>query len=113
MIFCLSKGEYTLFLLICSILGSTLGFLRFNYAPSKILMGDGGSYLLGINIALFALTIFQIPNLNIQSELFSTDILTPSIILCIPILDSIRVSINRLRKGFSLSFQIGLTYITY
>tara|TARA_B100000886_G_scaffold340525_1_gene310835 strand:- start:5270 stop:6352 length:1083 start_codon:yes stop_codon:yes gene_type:complete len=104
MIFCLSKGEYTLFLLTCSILGSTLGFLRFNHAPSKILMGDGGSYLLGINIALFGLAIFSTSSLNSQSKFVLTDILTPSIILCIPILDSIRVSINRIIKGYSPFF---------
>ena len=103
MIFSLSQGEHTLFLLLCAIIGSSLGFLRFNQAPSKILMGDGGSYLLGINSALFSLTIFNSSNQSITSN-FSTDLFTPSLILCIPVLDSIRVCISRLLKGVSPFF---------
>ena len=101
MIFALERGDFTLFLLICSILGTSIGFMRFNAYPSKILMGDGGSYLIAINIALLTLTIFTSSNQNSNSELIATDIITPFIVLALPILDSIRVCLNRIKGGYS------------
>ena len=45
------NGNFEIAILSIIIIGTCLGFLRFNYKPSKILMGDGGSYFLGINLA--------------------------------------------------------------
>lgn len=44
-------GEKSISLLIACILGSLIGYLRFNFHPAKIFMGDSGSLALG---ALFA-----------------------------------------------------------
>lgn len=97
LIFSLSQENLTLFILICSTLGASLGFLRFNIYPSKILMGDGGSYFQGINLALFSIILFTIPSQEIiDSKVVSLDIVTPLLILALPILDSIRVFFNRL-----------------
>ncbi len=104
LLFILAKANCTLFILICSLLGASIAFLRFNSFPSKILMGDGGSYFLGINIALFSLTIFNSSNHNIYSEVLFYDLMTPFLILALPILDSIRVCLDRIRNGYSPFF---------
>ena len=39
------------------LLGSTLGFLAFNYAPARIFMGDVASGLLGLLVAIASLTL--------------------------------------------------------
>ena len=97
---CLEKLHFIY--LICSTIGASLGFLRFNIYPSKILMGDGGSYFQGINLALFSIILFNIPNQEaINSKVVFLDIITPSLILALPIIDSIRVFFNRLINGHS------------
>ena len=40
---------------ISKLVGSTLGFLKYNFYPAKLIMGDGGSYFLGFNIACIGL----------------------------------------------------------
>lgn len=51
LIFTLLNGETNLSIFIFAILGGLIGYLRFNYHPAKIFMGDSGSVALG---ALFA-----------------------------------------------------------
>ena len=51
-IFALSTDRHIAILLVC-ILGGLLGYLRYNFHPAKIFMGDSGSLALG---ALFAST---------------------------------------------------------
>ena len=74
--------------------GSCLGFLKFNFYPSKIIMGDGGSYFLGF--VLSSLTLIGLGYEN-KSLYFHLSIL----ILFIPLFDMSRVILVRLIKGNS------------
>ena len=79
------------------IVGSCLGFLPHNLENSyekKIIMGDGGSYLIGCGLAILSIQIpiFQNRPLNV---------FYPLIFLAHPILDMVNVIINRLIKGKS------------
>ena len=51
LIFAFIAKEYSLVLIIASVLGGLLGYLYFNFFPAKVFMGDSGSLALG---ALFA-----------------------------------------------------------
>ncbi|MDO4197773.1 MAG: phospho-N-acetylmuramoyl-pentapeptide-transferase [Erysipelotrichaceae bacterium] len=51
LVFTLIAKEYHVSLFICCILGGLTGYLKFNFHPAKIFMGDSGSVALG---ALFA-----------------------------------------------------------
>ena len=51
LIFAFIVKEYSLVLIIASVLGGLLGYLYFNFFPAKVFMGDSGSLALG---ALFA-----------------------------------------------------------
>ena len=53
---CLSLQEYSLVAFSVALLGSMLGFLKFNYNPAKVFMGDTGSLAVGGIIAGLALT---------------------------------------------------------
>ncbi len=72
-------------------IGSTLGFLVFNFAPAKIFLGDSGSYFLGLIIAVIALLGFKGTTL--------TSLIIPLIILIIPIFDTLFAILRRLLKG--------------
>jgi UDP-GlcNAc:undecaprenyl-phosphate GlcNAc-1-phosphate transferase len=69
--------------------GGLLGFLRFNYPPAKIYMGDGGAYFMG----------FLIAELGIVSSNKGTvvaSLVAPAFVLALPIVD---VSLAILRRG--------------
>lgn len=84
-----SMGNIPIALISFMMLGSTLGFLIFNFYPAKIFMGDTGSLFLGYMISVIAVTgLFK------NVALFS--LLVPIIILAIPILDTLFAIIRRI-----------------
>lgn len=106
--FYISNQSWDILLLSLSLCGSIVGFLRYNIYPAKILMGDGGSYLLGSNIAIasiYKLTTKKeylelINNKIIQNlDIFSINIAL--VIMFIPIADMTFVILNRIIKGKS------------
>ena len=56
--------QFTLFIfpsVVCAIvLGAVLGFLRYNFYPAKIFLGDGGALFLGFLVACMAIRSSQI-----------------------------------------------------
>jgi len=82
------------FVLCLIMLGSTLGFLFYNFNPATIFMGDTGSMFLGFMIAVIALLGFKTATL--------TSFLVPILILFIPILDTLLAILRRLIKGESI-----------
>lgn len=78
--------------LLCSALvGSLLGFLRYNFHPARIFMGDTGALLLG-----FLLGVMSI--LSASKSTSGVAILIPITAMGIPILDTIAAISRRLRK---------------
>ncbi|MCP3031449.1 undecaprenyl/decaprenyl-phosphate alpha-N-acetylglucosaminyl 1-phosphate transferase [Halobacillus sp. A1] len=69
------------------VLGSTLGFLLFNFYPAKIFMGDTGALFLGFMIAVLSLLGFK------NVTLFS--FIIPIIILGVPISDTLFAILRR------------------
>ena len=71
-------------------LGSTLGFLRYNFNPAKIFMGDSGSMFLGYVLSVAAL---------IGSDKEKSGLLIimaiPVLVLAVPIFDTIFVTLAR------------------
>ena len=63
-----------------------LGFLWFNFAPARIFLGTGGAWLLAYNIATLAI-------------LSPAKIATALLVLALPILDSVWIVAERLRRG--------------
>ena len=74
-------------------LGAALGFLRWNFNPAKIFMGDGGAMFLGFLMATLGLKIRP------DGALFPLTWLVPVLILGVPIFDTTLVSISRARRG--------------
>src|SRR5215472_7857900 len=51
------NGQTLVTVLAASVLGAATGFLRWNFKPAKIFMGDGGAMLLGFLMAALALKL--------------------------------------------------------
>jgi UDP-GlcNAc:undecaprenyl-phosphate/decaprenyl-phosphate GlcNAc-1-phosphate transferase len=88
-------------LLLIGVLAALIGFLFFNWHPSRMFMGDTGSQFLGLFLAAMGIIYFwNTPDVHgklIQSKQFFVTILT----FAIPIIDTTSVTINRLLKGKS------------
>ncbi|HXJ18117.1 MAG TPA: MraY family glycosyltransferase [Candidatus Polarisedimenticolia bacterium] len=74
-------------------LGAALGFLRWNFNPAKIFMGDGGAMFLGYLMATLGLKVRP------EGMAFPATWLVPVLILGVPIFDTTLVFISRARRG--------------
>jgi len=75
--------------------GALLGFLRFNFPPAKIYLGDGGAYFLGFLIG--GLTIY-----NSQKGTVVAALIAPLFVLALPILDTTLAIARRALNGLPL-----------
>lgn len=81
--------------LFTALAGSTLGFLRYNFNPARIFLGDGGSYFLGYAIA--ALSIMG----SIKSHMGAI-MLIPLVGMGVPLFDTLLSPIRRFIFGQEL-----------
>jgi len=86
------KGNFLIAMFFAALGGSTLGFLRYNFNPASIFLGDSGSYLLGYSIA--ALSIMG----SIKSQM-GTLMLIPLVGLGVPLFDTLLSPIRRFIRG--------------
>jgi UDP-GlcNAc:undecaprenyl-phosphate/decaprenyl-phosphate GlcNAc-1-phosphate transferase len=87
------NGQVLVTVLAAAVLGAACGFLRWNFKPAKIFMGDGGAMFLGFLMATLALKLrFAQPNLV-------SAWLVPILILGATIFDTTLVTISRSRRG--------------
>ena len=87
------SGQVLVTTLSTAVLGATLGFLKWNFSPAKIFMGDGGAMLLGFLVATLAL------KLRVNTVSPHAGWLAPILVLAVPIFDTALVSVSRLRRG--------------
>jgi UDP-GlcNAc:undecaprenyl-phosphate/decaprenyl-phosphate GlcNAc-1-phosphate transferase len=92
-IFALHGGQWLVGTMAAAVMGAAIGFLRWNFSPAKIFMGDGGAMFLGFLMATLAL------KLRPEGQPPATW-LVPLLILGVPIFDTTLVSISRSRRGF-------------
>lgn len=86
------KGNYLSALLFATLGGAVLGFLRYNFNPASIFMGDGGSYFLGYAIAGFSIMS------SIKAQM-SAILLIPVLALGLPLFDTILSTLRRFIRG--------------
>ena len=80
-IIAVSLGRYDMGILAAVVAGSTLGFLRHNFHPATIFMGDSGSLLLGFLLAAITLQGFL-------KGVATVALVIPLLVLGIPIFDT-------------------------
>jgi UDP-GlcNAc:undecaprenyl-phosphate GlcNAc-1-phosphate transferase len=85
---------------LAALLGTQLGFLRFNYHPAKIFLGSSGSLLLGYLLATSTLLVTYMQGSG-ESRLMP--LLTPLFILAIPLYDTTSVVLIRLIQKRSIA----------
>jgi len=88
----LQKQNVTLALIVAALIGSSLAFLRYNFYPAKIFMGDSGSMLLGY--------LFGVISVNgVIKSLSAFSLLVPIVIMGVPIIDTFLAILRRASAG--------------
>lgn len=87
-----SAGQWGVALMTVSLMGALLGFLRHNYRPASIYLGDAGSLFTGFMLGALSM-------IGIYARVNPVALLAPVLILGVPIFDTLFVMIMRWRRG--------------
>jgi UDP-GlcNAc:undecaprenyl-phosphate/decaprenyl-phosphate GlcNAc-1-phosphate transferase len=87
------NGQTVVATLAAAIFGAAAGFLRWNFKPAKIFMGDGGAMFLGFLMATLGLKV------RLSTGNHASALLAPLLILGVTIFDTTLVTISRSRRG--------------
>ena len=98
-----AQGQYLVALLALSACGALLGFLPYNYPKATIFLGDAGSHLVGFLLAVLAI----LPHFYSAQNPRAWAVLTPLLVLAVPLADLAWVVMLRWRAG--KPFYIGDT----
>jgi UDP-GlcNAc:undecaprenyl-phosphate/decaprenyl-phosphate GlcNAc-1-phosphate transferase len=90
----LFMGQPAAALIAAALAGASLCFLRYNFNPAQIFMGDGGAYFIGFTLAGVGI-------IGLVKVVTTVAVLLPYLILAVPILDIFTVVVARLRRGQS------------
>lgn len=85
-------NDYFSSVVLVAVIGSLLGYLKFNAFPARIFLGDFGSLMLGYILVTFSVIIstdYSKPNLELAF---------PILLLSVPILDTLKVFTKRVSQ---------------
>ena len=88
----LQLGQVELACIALALAGATVGFLRYNFNPAKIFMGDTGSMLLGYTLAAISV-------MGTVKTAAAIALVVPAIVLGLPILDTLFAIVRRKISG--------------
>jgi len=117
------EDQFLVALLAAALAGCALGFLRHNFEPARIYMGDAGSLFLGFMLAALGLHL----RFDVTTDI---SVFVPVLVLTVPILDTAlvvacrianrrsplsgghdHISHRLLRLGLSVRQAVGLIYL--
>jgi UDP-GlcNAc:undecaprenyl-phosphate GlcNAc-1-phosphate transferase len=101
----LEDGQYLLGALALGLAGCAIGFLRYNFHPARIYMGDSGSLFLGFVLAVLSL--------DLRFTAFTpVTFVVPLLIVGVALFDTTLVTITRLLHGRT-PLQGGLDHVSH
>lgn len=92
------QGDLETFFLSMTLFGALLAFLRFNFHPAEIFLGDAGSGFLGFFLSALAVAANYIEH----SQLPHLPIISPLLIFSVPLFDTFSVMAIRVMEGRSI-----------
>ncbi len=95
LVIALLNGDHTLAFMLTALAGSLLGFLRYNFHPATIYLGDAGALFLGLMLG--AVSMIGQYDGNHQLALLS-----PAFILGVPLYDTLFVIYVRILRGLPI-----------
>ncbi|MGB0525897.1 MAG: glycosyltransferase family 4 protein [Flammeovirgaceae bacterium] len=100
------SNDYSFVLIIVGLVGSVLAFLKFNYTPAHIFMGDTGSLLIGFVTSIIAIRFIEMNDTLPDAHYlkFTSGVAMGASILVYPLFDTLRIFTLRIlqkRSPFS------------
>jgi UDP-N-acetylmuramyl pentapeptide phosphotransferase/UDP-N-acetylglucosamine-1-phosphate transferase len=95
-------GHVELAVVAFALAGSTIAFLKYNFTPAKIFMGDTGALLVGLICAILTIQFIEIHK-TLDGSVYALKAV-PAVaigILILPLFDTLRVFITRILNGKS------------
>jgi UDP-GlcNAc:undecaprenyl-phosphate GlcNAc-1-phosphate transferase len=89
------NGDQTIAFMVAALLGSLTGFLRYNWQPASIYMGDSGAMFVGLMLGALSM-------IGRYTEGHTVSLLTPVLILGMPIFDTLFVMYIRFLRGLPI-----------
>ncbi len=89
------QGQYLVGLIACLTCGALLGFLPHNFPNARAFLGDSGSHLVGYLLAVIGI----LPHFYSEKNPRPLAVLTPLLVLAVPLLDLAWVVLWRTAKG--------------
>ncbi|MAD23515.1 MAG: hypothetical protein CMO44_05000 [Verrucomicrobiales bacterium] len=89
------EGQYLVATLAFLFSGALFGFLPFNFPKGRVFLGDGGSHVVGFVLSVLAV----LPDFYSDDTPYKWLIITPLLILFIPLTDLISIIVIRCRLG--------------
>lgn len=86
------NGRWVVAAFVVALLGALVGFLRYNFPPASIYLGDSGSLFIGLSLGALAM-VMDYTDRNVLG------FLAPLYILALPLIDTCYVIVLRLRAG--------------
>ncbi len=90
------EGQPRVALLAAAMAGASLGFIRHNYNPAKIIMGTGGAQLLGFVLASLSIV-------GAMKTAAALAMLIPVLVFAVPLFDAVQVVIRRRMSGVPIT----------
>jgi len=89
-----SSGQTGVATMIMALMGALIGFLRYNYQPAQIYLGDAGSLFIGFMLGALSMV-------GIYAKANPVAVLAPILILGVPIFDTLFVMTVRWIRGLN------------
>ncbi len=86
------NNDQAIAFMLAALMGSLIGFLRYNWRPASIYMGDSGAMFIGLMLGALSM-------IGKYTEGHSISLLTPVLILGMPIFDTLFVMYIRFLRG--------------
>jgi len=88
----LERGHPEIALILAALAGGALGFLRYNWNPAKIILGDSGALFIGYVFATVSI-------IGASKTAFAVSLLVPLVVLALPVVDTAAAIVRRTRAG--------------
>lgn len=90
------EGQPRVALIAAALAGASIGFLRHNYNPAKIIMGTGGAQLLGFILASLSIV-------GAFKTATAVALIVPILVFGVPLFDAVQVVIRRRLSGVPIT----------
>jgi UDP-GlcNAc:undecaprenyl-phosphate GlcNAc-1-phosphate transferase len=94
----LIHGQWFIAAMAALLVGSLIGFLYYNFPPAKVFMGDGGSLVVGLLLAIISIRTTYLTG---DGQAHWHALLMPLVMLAVPLYDFTSVTVIRIAQGRS------------